>query len=160
MFNSSSSQNQAMPGSVAASPISVEVEVEDTRVKPLREGSKSTLQGIIVVATLLPKAPKMLRLMCNGPAGAHMNLFGLAEIGGIPSKGAYPPRSKVAKLPFNGAKFVPVALVRSALCVTAVFASSSPSIAVYVPLPPPLPPSPIPIPPPLPVRKAKSAFCS
>ena len=56
--------------------------------------------------------------MCNGPAGAHRHLFDLAEIGGIPSKGAYPPRSKVAKLPFNGAKFVPVALVRSALCVT------------------------------------------
>jgi len=40
------------------------------------------------------------------------------EIGGIPSKGAYLLRSKVAKLPFNGAKFIPVALVRSALCVT------------------------------------------
>ena len=36
----------------------------------------------------------------------------------MPSKGAYPPRSKVAMLPFNRAKFVPVALVRSALCVT------------------------------------------
>ena len=60
----------------------------------------------------------MLRLACNGPPGAHRHLFDLAEIGGIPSKGAYPPRSKVAKLPFIGAKFVPVALVRSALCVT------------------------------------------
>ena len=58
------------------------------------------------------------KLVCNGPAGAHRHLFDLAEIGGIPSKGAYPPRSKVAKLPFNGAKYVPVALVRSALCVT------------------------------------------
>ena len=101
---------------LAASQISVEV--ADIKTKPLREGSKSTLQGIFVVATLLPKASKTLRLVCNGPPGAHRHLFGLAEIGGIPSKGAYPPRSKVAKLPFNGAKFVPVALVRSALCVT------------------------------------------
>ena len=56
--------------------------------------------------------------MCDGPPGAHRPLFGLVEIGGIPSKGAYLLRSKVAKLPFNGAKFIPVALVRSALCVT------------------------------------------
>ena len=90
---------------LAASQISVEV--ADIKVKPLREGSKSTIQDISVV-----------RLVCNGPPGAHRHLFDLAEIGGIPSKGAYPPRSKVAKLPFNGAKFVPVALVRSALCVT------------------------------------------
>ena len=101
---------------LAASQISVEV--ADIKVKPLREGSKSTLQGIFVVATLLPKASKMLRLLCDGPPGAFRHLFDLAEIGGIPSKGAYPPRSKEAKLPFNGAKFVPVALVRSALCVT------------------------------------------
>ena len=60
----------------------------------------------------------MLELVCDGPPGAHGPLFDLVEICGIPSKGAYPPRSKVAKLPFNGAKFVPVALVRSALCVT------------------------------------------
>ena len=46
------------------------------------------------------------------------HLFYLGEIGGIPSKGAYPPRAKVAKLPFNGATFLPVALVRSALCLT------------------------------------------
>ena len=52
------------------------------------------------------------------PPGAHRHLFDLDEIGGIPSKGAYPPRSKVAKLPFNGATFLPVALVRSALCLT------------------------------------------
>ena len=36
----------------------------------------------------------------------------------MPSKGAYPPRSKVAKLPFNGAAFIPMAFVRSALCLT------------------------------------------
>ena len=56
--------------------------------------------------------------MCNGPPGAYRHLFDLKEIGGIPSKGAYDPRSKVAKLPFNGAKFATMALVRSALCVT------------------------------------------
>ena len=60
---------------------------------------------------LLPKAPKkILYLVCDGPSGAHRPLFDLVEIGGIPSKGAYPPRSKAAKLPFNGAKFAPVAL--------------------------------------------------
>ena len=101
---------------LAASQISVEV--TDIKIKSLREGSKSTLQDIFVVATLLPKASKMLKLLCNGPSGAHRHLFDLAEIGGIPSKGAYRPRSKVAKLPFNGAKYTPVALVRSALCVT------------------------------------------
>ena len=90
----------------------------DIKVKPLRDGAKSALQDIFVVAKLLPKASKMLKLVCDGPPGAHRPLFDLVEIGGIPSKGAYPPRSKVAKLPFNGAKFVPVALVRSALCVT------------------------------------------
>ena len=60
----------------------------------------------------------MLQLVCDDPPGAHGPLFDLEEIGGIPSKGAYPPRSKVAKLPFNGAAFIPVAFVRSALCVT------------------------------------------
>ena len=64
---------------LAATQISVEVEY--IKVKPLREGSKSTLQDIFVVATLLPKASKMLRLVCNGPAGAHRHLFDLAEIG-------------------------------------------------------------------------------
>ena len=59
----------------------------------------------------------MLQQVCNGPAGGHRHLFDLKEIGGIPSKGAYDPRSKVAKLPFNGAKFSTMALVRSALCV-------------------------------------------
>ena len=44
--------------------------------------------------------------------------FDLDEIGGIPSKGDYPPRAKVAKLPFNGAASLPVALVRSALSLT------------------------------------------
>ena len=44
--------------------------------------------------------------------------FDLDEIGGIPSKGAYLPRSQVAKPPFNGATFIPVAFVRSALCLT------------------------------------------
>ena len=47
----------------------------------------------------------MIQLLCNGPAGAYRQLFDLKEIGGIPSKGAYDPRSKLAKLPFNGAKF-------------------------------------------------------
>ena len=56
--------------------------------------------------------------MCDGPPGVHKSLFDLEEIGGIPSKGAYPQRSKVAKLPFNGAMFTPVDFVRSALCVT------------------------------------------
>ena len=60
----------------------------------------------------------MIQLVCNGPAGAYRPLFDLKEIGGIPSKGAYDPRSKLAKLPFNGAKFSTMALVRSALCVT------------------------------------------
>ena len=69
-------------------------------------------------ARLLPKASKMIQLLCNSPAGAHRQLFDLKEIGGIPSKGAYDPRSKLAKLPFNGAKFSTIALVRSALCVT------------------------------------------
>ena len=36
----------------------ISVEVTDIKVKPLREGSKSTLQDIFVVATLLPKASK------------------------------------------------------------------------------------------------------
>jgi len=96
----------------------IPVEVADIKVQPLRDGAKSTLQDIFVVAKLLPKAPKMLQLMVDGPPGAHRPLFDLEEIGGIPSKGAYPPRSKVAKLPFNGATFTPVAFVRSALCVT------------------------------------------
>ena len=60
----------------------------------------------------------MIQVVCNGPAGAYRHLFDLKEIGGIPSKGAYDPSSKVAKLPFNGAKFATMALVRSALCVT------------------------------------------
>ena len=94
----------------------ISVEVTDIKAKPLREGLKSALQGIFVVATLLPKASKMLRLVCNGQAGAHRYLFDLAEIGGIPSKGAYPPRSKVAKLPFNGAKCAPVAGGLGPLC--------------------------------------------
>ena len=101
---------------LAASQISVEV--ADIRVKPLRAGSTSTLQDLFVVAKLLPKASKMIQLVCNGPAGAYRHLFDLKEIGGIPSKGAYDPRSKLAKLPFNGAKFSTMALVRSALCVT------------------------------------------
>jgi len=49
------------------------------------------------------------------------HLFYLGEIGGIPSKGAYPPRSKAANLPFNGATFIPVAFVRSALCLTETY---------------------------------------
>ena len=60
----------------------------------------------------------MIKLVCNGPAGAYRHFFDLKEIGGIPSKGAHDPRSKLAKLPFNGAKFPTMALVRSALCVT------------------------------------------
>ena len=60
----------------------------------------------------------MIQLLCNGPAGAYRQLIDLPEIGGIPSKGDYPPRSKLAKLPFNGAKFGVVALVRSVMCVT------------------------------------------
>ena len=94
------------------------MEVADIKVQPLRDGAKSTLQDIFVVEKLLPEAQKMLQLVCDGPPGAHRPLFDLEEIGGIPSKGAYPPRSKVAKLPFNGATFTPVAFVRSALCVT------------------------------------------
>ena len=76
----------------------ISVKVTDIKAKPLRDGAaKSALQGIFVVTKLLPKAPKMLKLVCDGPPGAHRHLFGLVEIGGIPSKGAYPPRSKVAK---------------------------------------------------------------
>ena len=56
--------------------------------------------------------------MCDGPLGAHRPLFDLEEIGEIPSEGAYPPRAKVSKLPSNGVAFIPVAFVRSALCVT------------------------------------------
>ena len=98
----------------------ISVEVADIKIKPLRAGSKSTRQDIFVVATLLPKASKMLRLLCDGPPGAYRHLFDLKETGGIPSKGACDPRFKVAKLPFNGAKFATMALVRSALCVTAL----------------------------------------
>ena len=81
------------------------VEVDDIKVKPLRDGAKPALKSIFVVAKLLPKAPKKkcFQLVCDGPPGAHRPLFDLVEIGGIPLKGAYPPRSKVAKLPFNGA---------------------------------------------------------
>ena len=96
----------------------IAVEVENIKIKPLRAGSTSTLQDIFIVARLLPKASKMIQLLCNGPAGAYRQLFDLKEIGGIPSKGDYDPRSKLAKLPFNGAKFSTMALVRSALCVT------------------------------------------
>ena len=60
----------------------------------------------------------MLQLVCDGPPGAHRPLFDLEEISGTPSKGSYPPRSKVAKLPFNGTAFTPVGFVRLALCVT------------------------------------------
>ena len=34
----------------------ISVEVADIKVQPLRDGAKSTLQGIFVVAKLLPKA--------------------------------------------------------------------------------------------------------
>ena len=94
----------------------IPVEVADIKVQPLRDGAKSTLQDIFVVAKLLPKAPKMLQLMVDGPPGAHRPLFDLSAA--FQSKGAYPPRPKVAKLPFNEATFTPVAFVRSALCVT------------------------------------------
>ena len=50
--------------------------------------------------------------MCNGPPGAYRHLFDLDEIGRIPSKDGYPPRAKVAKLPF-----LPMVLVRSAMCL-------------------------------------------
>ena len=43
----------------------ISVEVENIKVKPLRAGSKLTLQDIFVVATLLSNAYKMLRLVCN-----------------------------------------------------------------------------------------------
>ena len=62
------------------------VEVADIKVQPLRDGAKSTLQDIFVVAKLLPKAPKMLQLVCDGPPEAHRLLFDLEEIGGIPPK--------------------------------------------------------------------------
>ena len=101
----------------------ISVEVAGIKIKPLRAGSKSTLQDIFVVATLLPKASKMLRLLCDGLPGAYRHLFDLKEIGGIPSKGAYDPRSKAVKLPFNGAKFATMALVHSALCVTEMHGS-------------------------------------
>ena len=96
----------------------IEVERDNIKIKPLREGSTSTLQDIFIVARLLPKASKMIQLLCSGPPGAYRQLFDLSEIGGIPSKGDYPPRSKLAKLPFDGAKFGTVALVRSVMCVT------------------------------------------
>ena len=85
----------------------ISVEAADIKVEPLRDGAKSTLQDNFVVAKLLPKAPKMLQLVCDAPPGAHRPLFDLEEIGGIPSKGAYPPRSKVAKLPFNREALIP-----------------------------------------------------
>ena len=46
-------------------------EVADIKVKPLRDGAKSTLQDIFVVAKLLPRAPRMRQLVCDGPPGAH-----------------------------------------------------------------------------------------
>ena len=54
---------------LAASQISVEV--TDIKVKPLRKGAKSTLQAIFVVAKLLRKASKMLKLVCHGTAKAN-----------------------------------------------------------------------------------------
>ena len=69
---------------LAASQIAVET--ENIKVKPLRAGSTSTLQDVFIVARLLPKASKMIQLLCNGPAGAYRQLFDLKEIGGIPSK--------------------------------------------------------------------------
>ena len=54
---------------LAASQISVEV--TDIKAKPLRKGAKSTLQVIFVVANLLRKAPKMLKLVCHGTAKAN-----------------------------------------------------------------------------------------
>ena len=63
---------------LAASQISVEV--ADIRVKPLRAGSTSTLQDLFVVAKLLPKAPKMIQLVCNGPAGVGMGVGGGARV--------------------------------------------------------------------------------
>ena len=53
----------------------IEVEVENIKIKPLRAGSTSTLQGIFIVARLLPKASKMIQLVCNSPAGAHRPLL-------------------------------------------------------------------------------------
>ena len=93
----------------------ISVEVENIKIKPLRARSTSTLQDLFVVARLLPKASKMMQLLCNGPAGAHRQLFDLKEIDGIPSKGAYDPRSKLAKLPFNGAKFSTMVCARCRL---------------------------------------------
>ena len=46
----------------------VAVELENIKIKPLRAGSTSTLQDLFVVARLLPKASKMIQLLCNGPA--------------------------------------------------------------------------------------------
>ena len=48
----------------------ISVEVADIKVEPIRDGAKTTLKDIFVVAKLLPKAPKMLRLVCSGPPGA------------------------------------------------------------------------------------------
>ena len=45
----------------------IPVEVADIKVEPFRDGAKATLQGNSVVAKLLPKAPKMLHLVCSDP---------------------------------------------------------------------------------------------
>ena len=42
----------------------ISVEVANIKVEPLRDGAKSTLQDMFVVAKLLPRASKMLQLEC------------------------------------------------------------------------------------------------
>ena len=49
----------------------IAVEVADMKVEPLRDGLKSALKDIFVVAKLLPKAPKMLK----APTFSFLNYF-------------------------------------------------------------------------------------
>ena len=57
----------------------ISVEVADIKIEPIRDGAKTTLQNIFVVAKLIPKAPKMqgpafsfLKLLSNWCAAAHL----------------------------------------------------------------------------------------
>ena len=53
----------------------ISVEVADIKVEPLRDGAKSTLQDIFVVAKLLPKASKKLQLGVQRPTRSPQTSF-------------------------------------------------------------------------------------
>ena len=79
---------------------------------------KKPMSTLRIIAQLHCEAKKFTKLVTAGPPGAHKHLVDLKVIGGIASRGDYPPRAKLIKIPFNGQKYATMAIVRSALCLT------------------------------------------